>query len=68
FPYYGGNNLKTSPAAKSYIVENKTLYCHPCSKLGYVRCPKGHFRCMNELKMEEIADIIKNLWMLPNLA
>lgn len=24
------------------------LPCRPCSKIGYDRCPKEHFRCMNE--------------------
>jgi ADP-heptose:LPS heptosyltransferase len=28
------------------IVEIKGLSCRPCSKLGYSRCPKKHFRCM----------------------
>ena len=32
------------------IVENKNLHCRPCSKIGYDKCPAGHFKCMNELK------------------
>ncbi|MBP8724572.1 MAG: glycosyltransferase family 9 protein [Saprospiraceae bacterium] len=24
------------------------LRCRPCSKLGFDRCPKGHFRCMRD--------------------
>lgn len=31
-------------------IENKNLSCRPCSKLGYNQCPKGHFKCMEELK------------------
>lgn len=31
-------------------IENKGLSCRPCSKLGYNKCPKGHFKCMEELK------------------
>ncbi len=31
------------------ILENNALSCRPCSKIGYARCPKGHFKCMNEL-------------------
>ncbi|WP_025762175.1 glycosyltransferase family 9 protein [Dyadobacter tibetensis] len=29
-------------------IENKDLSCRPCSKIGYDRCPKGHFKCMTE--------------------
>lgn len=26
--------------------EVKGLSCRPCSKIGYKKCPKGHFKCM----------------------
>lgn len=41
------------------IVEVKGLRCRPCDKLGYDRCPKGHFNCMNRLDGKQIAEIIK---------
>lgn len=31
------------------VIENKNLGCRPCSKIGYKRCPKKHFKCMNDL-------------------
>jgi heptosyltransferase-2 len=31
------------------VLENNTLKCRPCSKIGYKRCPLGHFKCMNDL-------------------
>ncbi len=34
------------PDAKSKIVEVQNLSCRPCSKIGYDKCPKGHFKCM----------------------
>ncbi len=34
------------PDKKSRIVEVKGLSCRPCSKIGYNKCPKGHFKCM----------------------
>jgi ADP-heptose:LPS heptosyltransferase len=37
------------PSPKSKIVEVKNLSCRPCSKIGYSRCPKGHFKCMMEI-------------------
>lgn len=45
--------------APAVIVENKDLRCRPCDKLGYARCPKGHFKCMNSLDSREIAEKIK---------
>lgn len=38
----------------SQILEVKGLSCRPCSKLGYKKCPKGHFKCMNDIKIPEI--------------
>lgn len=29
--------------------EVKGLKCRPCSKIGYASCPKGHFKCMNDI-------------------
>ncbi|CAN5374671.1 glycosyltransferase family 9 protein [soil metagenome] len=37
------------PAPNSKIVEVKNLSCRPCSKIGYDKCPKGHFKCMKEI-------------------
>ncbi len=41
------------------IIENKDLRCRPCDKLGYAKCPKGHFDCMNSLNAKEIAEKIR---------
>jgi ADP-heptose:LPS heptosyltransferase len=32
------------------IIEHKilNLWCQPCTKIGYKKCPLGHFRCMND--------------------
>lgn len=38
--------------------ETTTLSCRPCSKLGYKKCPRGHFSCMRSLDTQEIADWI----------
>jgi heptosyltransferase-2 len=67
FPYYGNNNLKDRIAPLTKIIEVNGLYCHPCSKLGYNKCPKGHFKCMNELNMGEVAKDVIFFWNTPNL-
>ena len=62
FPYYGFNNLKDRIAPQSVIVENKKLGCHPCSKIGYNKCPKRHFKCMNDLDMDTVSEQVIKLW------
>jgi ADP-heptose:LPS heptosyltransferase len=39
---------------KSTIHEVTGLNCRPCSKLGFDKCPKGHFKCMNEIDIRSI--------------
>lgn len=34
---------------KFTILENNRVNCRPCSKIGFQKCPKGHFKCMNEI-------------------
>jgi ADP-heptose:LPS heptosyltransferase len=41
YPY-----LEGKVNASSRIFEVKGLSCRPCSKIGFEKCPKGHFRCM----------------------
>lgn len=48
YPYKPGDGSK--------ILEVKNLKCRPCSKLGYGKCPKGHFKCMNEIDVNEIGN------------
>jgi len=34
---------------ESTVVETHGLSCRPCTHIGLPQCPKGHFRCMNDL-------------------
>lgn len=49
-PYFGDR-----PEQGSQVFEVKNLPCRPCSKIGFQRCPKGHFRCMNDIDTAKIA-------------
>lgn len=48
---YLNTNIKNNNAA---IIEVTDLSCRPCSKLGYDKCPKGHFDCMNKIDEDVI--------------
>lgn len=47
-PLFGMYPYKT----KFTIFENNQLSCRPCSKLGFKKCPKGHFKCMEDIKFD----------------
>lgn len=66
FSYYGYNNLRSMVAEESIVLENRDLGCRPCSKLGYRKCPKGHFKCMNDLNMSNLAEIARKNMTKPN--
>ncbi len=52
YPYQPGHEENV------HIVENRNLWCRPCSKLGYNRCPLGHFRCMRRLSASDTAALL----------
>ncbi len=45
------------PHEDSRIFQVEGLSCRPCSKIGYSHCPKGHFRCMNDLDEKQVAEL-----------
>lgn len=51
FPY-GTENI---------VIENNNLNCRPCTHIGRDRCPKKHFRCMNDITSEKVFDAIKHI-------
>lgn len=44
------------------IFEVKGLSCRPCSKIGYAKCPKGHFRCMMDQDVAAIVKAVNQYW------
>ena len=46
--------LGFAPAGEGHRVLCREEPCQPCTLHGREACPKGHFRCMRELKPEEV--------------
>lgn len=55
YPYYG----KLS-AQHFDVVEINKLWCRPCSKIGYKKCPRGHFKCMELIAVNEIVNMVNH--------
>ena len=34
------------------VLEVSGLSCRPCSKIGFAKCPQGHFKCMREQSLD----------------
>jgi ADP-heptose:LPS heptosyltransferase len=45
----------------SVISEVIGLRCRPCSRIGFGKCPKGHFRCMTDQDTDEISRKLNKL-------
>jgi ADP-heptose:LPS heptosyltransferase len=54
YAIYGGTStLGFYPyETPNVILENNDLSCRPCSKSGKSSCPKGHFKCMQDIKFD----------------
>ena len=38
--------------AEFRVLEVPGLPCRPCSKIGYAKCPQGHFKCMRDQALD----------------
>lgn len=59
FPYQPGSEINCK------IIQVNGLSCRPCSKIGYTKCPKKHFKCMMQIDEDEIAELANNLIIAP---
>lgn len=49
-PYYGNQQVR------NLKFEIRNLPCRPCTKIGFDKCPKGHFKCMRQMDEQKIAN------------
>jgi len=54
-PEFGMDPYK--PDIRNQVLQVENLKCRPCSKLGYAKCPLGHFKCMNEIDFDVVRDL-----------
>ena len=59
YPYYGENFLSGQNKQSYDIFQVNKLRCRPCSKIGYDKCPRGHFKCMEKI---EVNDLLKAIY------
>ncbi len=48
-------------ALDSLVVQNNNLNCRPCSHVGRNECPKKHFKCMTDIKPQDVINAINSL-------
>jgi len=58
YPYFP----KAHPAEALSTQFEVEIACRPCSKIGYSKCPKGHFKCMNDQNLGAIAQAALSLY------
>jgi ADP-heptose:LPS heptosyltransferase len=56
YPYFGTLDQIQQPFD---ILETKGLSCRPCSKIGYSKCPRGHFKCMENIEVNTVLAAIQ---------
>ena len=56
-PEFGMYPYKADPVSMQLEVEG--LKCRPCSKIGFQKCPKKHFRCMKNISTQNAIDWVK---------
>lgn len=53
YPYFGSRSSQ-----RHDILQVKKLWCRPCSKIGYDKCPRGHFKCMEKIEPRIVLETI----------
>ncbi len=54
-PYYGKQSIN------HHIIQNISLTCRPCTGQGRNKCPRSHFKCMNDIPVDEIRRKVEDI-------
>ncbi len=62
-PYYSENLLNSEfdemqENPKSIMLQVDDLSCRPCSKIGYDKCPRGHFKCIKDINFDKALAVL----------
>ncbi len=56
------------PLPENSRVAETEISCRPCTQKGLNYCPEKHFRCMNDIKPETVANLASELWLSNNVS
>jgi len=59
-PEFGMTAYYSNQQVRDTRFEIRDLRCRPCSKIGYNKCPKGHFKCMEKISITEVIENVKS--------
>lgn len=62
YPYYGDNFLSKQKQLPYSVLQTNKLWCRPCSKIGYEKCPLGHFKCMENIQIQSMISEVEK-WL-----
>lgn len=62
-PSFGMAPYNAKEASTSNLFEVTGLWCRPCSKIGYKRCPLGHFKCMEKHNMLDLSKKVEQNYL-----
>ena len=63
YPYYGVetyHDTSLHQLRQPYdILQTNKLWCRPCSKIGFDKCPLGHFKCVEKIEVDKVIAAVK---------
>ena len=46
---------------RNIVVEDRSVRCRPCTHVGLEYCPRGHFKCMNNISPSRVVEAARSL-------